>query len=762
MRTRPPGTLFRLILGLVAAIAATATLATPAQAAAPENGWTCRAQSLTVTALGESPLQELTNILAAGGEFQPCANTSNSPVGSALKPLTDALALLGVKVGVVQTDTAADTTKPTRDQLPTAHAKVGDVDVNLAGFEVVHVDAAESRVSAKCVSNAVALETSFDVGAIRVFGQAIDLDGPVTEISRGIAGLDIVVRITPGSETDDATFGRTKRALRIQVLQNLPIPGLPAVSLLDLGLGVSNVTVKGEPCKAAAPPTVGVPTNDGRTLTSIVDPPAGGTIQTCTFAVTASPAGGAAAKTVPGLYDPATKKCTAVLTPADFPAGSYTATATASTTDGGAATSAPSPPFALTAPTAAAPKVLTPAIDGRTVAATVTPADGTTIASCRFVITPAGGTPVAVAGTFADNRCTAPLPRASFPPGEYTIGASATGSNGEVGESTGTGRIAGPTVGTPIAIGPLVGAPVTPGPGATITTCTLTLTPAGGGAPQVVQGTYDAPTGGCAAIVPADRVPSGDYDVVVSATDSNGDTAVAGGRVTVGQFNFGNLPAPGPGTGTGTGTTGPATTSDVAQALLACEGGKVTLTDVTLSGSRVRLAGVAQKALAGREVLIRFAATGRRTSTVARVKVGTDGTFSTSVSAPAARLRTAKGKARYSATVSGSSSSALRVSRRMTFTSSRVSGGRIQVSGQVAAPRAKSGTTVTVTRRLTCSKYQTVVRTKVNSRGRFSASFKAPADGSAGLYRASTKVPSKTGGPARNSTFTVPRIVAGK
>lgn len=755
MRLRSSGTLFRLLLGVVAAIAAATTFSAPARAAAPETGWTCRAQSVTVTALGESPLQELTNVLAAGGEFQPCANTTNSPLASALKPLTDGLALLGVELGVTQADTAADTSKPTREQVPTAHAKVADVDIKLAGFELLHVDAAESRVSATCVSNEVALESSFDVGAVRIFGQAVDLDGPVTEVSRGIAGLNVIVRLTPGSETDDARFGRTRRALRIEVLTSLPIPGAPAVSLVDLGVGVSNVTAKGKPCEAAAAPTVGVPTNDGRTLTSIVEPPVGGTIQACSFAVT--PAGGTAV-TVPGIHDPATNRCTAVLTPDPFAAGSYTATATATTTAGGAATSAASPPFTLTAPTVAAPAVLAPSIAGRTVAATVTPAAGTTIASCRFVVTPPGGTAVAIAGTFADERCSAELPRASFPPGEYAIAVSATASNGEVGQSSGSGTIAGPAVGTPIAIGPLVGAPVTPGPGATITSCTVTLTPAGGGAPQAVAGTYDAATGGCAAIVPADRVPSGDYDVVVSATDSNGDTAVAGGRVTVGQFDFGTLPTP----GSGTGTAVPASTSDVAQALLVCEGGKVTLTDVTLSGSRVRITGVAQKALAGRQALIRFAATGRRTSTVARVKVGVDGTFATTVAAPAKRLRTAKGKARYSATVSGSSSRALRVARRMVFTTTRVSGGTIRVSGRVATPRAKSGTTVTVTRRLTCSKYRTVVRTKVNAKGRFSARFKAPADGSAGVYRASTKVPSKTGGAARNSTFTLPRVVAGK
>jgi hypothetical protein len=752
MRTRQSGPLLRLLIAVLAAGAATLALATPASAAAPENGWTCRGQSLTASIGGQSPLQGVTNLLAAGGEFEPCATNVNSPAASTLKPLTDALALLGVKVGVVQADTTADTTQPTRDQLPTAHAKVADVDVSLAGMQLVHVDTAESRVSAKCVGNTPEVSSTFDVGAVTILGQAIDLDDPVTQVSRGIAGLDIIIRVTPGGQTIDPTFGHTRRALRIEVIQT--VLGFQA-SLLDLGVGVSNVTVKGAPCAAAATPTVGIPTVDGRTLTSIVDPPAGTTISSCSFAVT--PTAGAA-QTVVGIYDPTSKACTAVLLPSAFPAGTYTSTATATTSAGGAGTSAASPPFVLAAPTATAPTVGAPGVSGRTVSSTVAAATGTTIAACRFVVTPAGASPVAVAGTFADGRCAADLPRASFPPGEYTITAAATSSDGQVGEATGPASIAGPTVGAPIAVGPLVGAPVTPGPGATVTSCTVTVTPAAGGAAQTLPGTYDQPTGGCAALLDAARFPSGDYDVVVEVVDSGGDKAAKAGRVTVGQFGVITVPP-----GSGAATPGPPSTADVAQALLACEAGrKVTLTDVRLSGSRVGLEGVAQKTLAGQTVLIRFTAKGRSAATVARVKVGKDGLFSTSATAPAKRFRTSKANGRYTASIAGSTSSATKLSRRMVFTTTRLDRTTIRVSGRVTAPLPRSGQVVTVTRRVTCSKYQTVVKTKTTRKGTFTATFKAPADGSAGVYRAGTKVPTRKGGPARVGTFTLPRIIAGR
>lgn len=738
----------RLLLLLIAGAAASVVLTAPASAAAPENGWTCRGQTVTVTGAGETPFQELTNLLAAGGEFQPCANVGTSPAGSALKPLTDALAVLGVKVGLGQADTAADTSKPTRDQTPTAHAKTTDVEIGLAGMQLLRLEAAESRVTARCVDAKAVFQTSSDVGDLTVFGQAVDLDGGARTLSQGIAGLETIVRLTPGARTDDPRFGTTVRALRIEVLQT--VLGFP-VSLLDLGVGVSNVTAKGDPCAAAVAPTVGTPTADGRTLSVAVTPPTGTTITRCAFAVT--PAGGAP-KTVEGLFDPATDRCTAVLVPSEFPAGGYTATGTATTSAGGVATGAASAPFTLTAPTAAAPAVLVPSLEVRTVAATVTPAANTTIASCRFVVTPPGGTPVAVAGTFADNRCSATLPRASFPPGSYTVAVSATASNGEVGESSGSGTIAGPVVEAPVAVGPLVGAQVRPGAGATVTGCTLAVRPAAGGPTKTIPGTYDAPTGGCAAILPPAEYPTGDYVVAVTVTDSAGDTATAESRVTVNQFV-----APGPTPG---GAAGPLTTADAGQALVACDGRKLALTDVVRSGSRVRVSGVAQKALAGQSVVVRFVAKGRSRSTVGRMKVAADGTWSGTVTAPPARFRTTKANGRYTASIGGSTTAATKLVRRMTITSVTRSGTTIRVSGRVAAPLPRTRQNVVLSRRTSCTAYRTVATVKASSTGRFTASFKAPADGSAGVYRASTKVPSKAGGAARNSTFTLPRIIAGK
>jgi hypothetical protein len=750
--TRRRSSLRPALLALLAAVLGAASLPGPAAAAAPEDGWTCRAQSLTVGIGGASPLQPLTNLLAAGGEFEPCQPHDNSPVASTLEPLTNALAALGVSVGVATTDTTADVSRPTRDQTPTAHAEVADVDVALAGVPIVHVEATEATVQGSCASGTPAFTSSSDVGGVTIFGQPVDLDTAVVELSRGIAGLDVLVRLTPASVTDDPTYGYTRRALRVEVLTRTF--GIEA-SVLDLGVGVANVTAKGTPCAAALPPTVAVPTVDGRTITSAVTPPAGTSISSCSFAVT--PAGGTAA-VVPGVFDATTGECTAVLAPSAYPAGGYTATATATTAEGGAATSAPSAPFTLAAPSAGAPTVAAPTIDGRTVSAAATPATGATIASCGFVLTPSGGSAVAVTGAFADGRCTAALPRAGFAPGTFAILATATDDAGEVGDATGTGTIAGPTVGAPLAVGPLVGAAVTPGSGATVASCTITATPVAGGVPRTVPGTYDAGTGACGAILPAGTFPDGEYNVTVTVTDSNGDSAASTGRVRVSQIAFGAVTPPAA-SGGGAPTARPATATDVGQALLFCEKRRLTLLDVAQTSTRVRLSGVAETALAGRTVTLRFAAKGRRTATVGRAKVAADGTFSASVPRPAARHRTTKASPRYTAVVGSASSSALKLVRRMVVTSVSRGSGTIRMTGRISAPLPRSRQLVTISRRTSCTKYQTVARVRATKTGRFTARFPAPSDGSAGLYRASTKVPSRVGGPASNGTYTLPRIV---
>ncbi|MEV4421031.1 Ig-like domain repeat protein [Patulibacter sp. NPDC049589] len=1101
MRTRSPGTLFRLLAVLFAATAAAMAFSGSASAAAPDNGWTCRAQSLRLELVGLSPLEPVTNLISAGADDQPCATQASSPLGGPLQSVLDILKPLGVNLGALATDTSIDATKRTRDQEPKAHAKVAGLDVSLLGIaSIVKVGAVESTATAKCVAGRPQYSSTFDVGDVFVFGNrvALDLTTPVTEIAGILGPLGPVVRLLPGAVSTDQ-YGHTRSALEVQVI------AAAGIKVLDISLGVSRVLATGTACDPAVAPTVDAPIVDGRTITAAATAPSGQTITACSFAVT--PAGGTA-KTLSGVYDADAKSCKATLARGDYPAGDYTATASATTSDTGTATSPPAP-FTLVAPAVGTPAALSgrdlsvpvtpgsgatvasceitvgpaggtttsvpatydattgrckatlpngafpageyevvtkvtdsagddatgkntittggpavgePALDGRKVTATVAPAGTTTIESCRFAVTPkAGGDTKTVAGTFAVGACTATLPRADFPAGEYVIVASAVDSGGDAAERAGAGVIAGPTVGdptltgrdlsvpvtpgsgetvtackvtvtpvgggtvtaldatydattkacvadlptdltpgaytvdtevtdsggetgtgtgqvtlhgptvgvpsidgrtvsasvapengatvatcefrltitggaaktvagviaggrcsaalpsgdfpageyaivveakdaagnattnsgtgriaadpvlgeatvgtptidvrdvsapvtvptgvtatgceisltpksggaaqtvtgtlaggrctatlppatfppgtydvvvtvtddggrkatgsgtvtvagpevgTPVGVGPVVVVPVKPGAGATVTSCTLTVAPAGGGAALPVSGTFDPLTSTCVATLPAGTYPSGQYDVTATITDSNGSKATGSGRVTIAQ------PAAAP--------TRVEAAAEVAQSLLACDGGKLAMIEARLVGGRVALSGVALKSLAGRTIGLRLSAKGISTRTVATTKVKADGTFATTAKAPAARLRKTTSRAKYYAVIDSTRSGSLRLTRRTIVTSVSLTPGRIKISGRVSSPLPKKGQAVVIGRRVSCTSYRTVARAKTDSRGRFSVSFAAPKDKAAGLYRAQTRAPSVRGGRPVNRTYTLPRIV---
>lgn len=492
--------------------------------------------------------------------------------------------------------------------------------------------------------------------------------------------------------------------------------------------------------------TVGAPAADGREVSAPVTVPAGATVDRCTIAVT--PKAGGTTSTFTGTF--ADGRCTTVLPKADYPpGGTYAVVVEAVDGVGRTAQGAGDVTIAIPAVT-----VGTPAIDGRNVSTPVTVPAGTTATGCELIVTPkGGGAAVTVAGTLKDGTCTATLPRGDFPPGEYDVVTKVTDGEGRTTQGSGPVTIAGPTVGVPVAIGPVVGVPVTPGAGATVTECSLQITPAAGGAPQTVPGTYDAASGTCSAVLPAGMFPSGDYDVTATVKDSNGDTASKGGRVTVGQF--GALPT------TTTTTTTVITEGDVAQSLLACEGGRIALIEARLTGSRVRVSGVALPSMAGRTVLIRLSVNRKGIRTVARTTVGKDGQFAVTTNAPSRADRRTTARAKYVAQVNSTRSGSLRLTRRTAITSVTTSGGRIRISGRLTAPYPKAGTRVTIGQRASCTSYRTVGRTTTKRNGTFSASF-AATKGAAGLYRVDSRVPSKAGAPARSRTYSLPRIVTAR
>jgi hypothetical protein len=199
-------------------------------------------------------------------------------------------------------------------------------------------------------------------------------------------------------------------------------------------------------------------------------------------------------------------------------------------------------------------------------------------------------------------------------------------------------------------------------------------------------------------------------------------------------------------------TTGP---TSVAQAALQCTTRRLVLTDVVSQNGRVVLTGAADKHYIGKTVRIFFP---HQRKYVASAKVRKDGTFRTTAALPARKLR-GTNLARYQARIGKERSLRLKLERRMAVRSVRVSGGNVRISGRVLRPLAAPARTITITRRVSCTKSAVVARVKPNSKGEFSVTVKAPPKTQAAVYRLSTRVRKTMKNPKTFPTFTLPRYV---
>ncbi len=188
---------------------------------------------------------------------------------------------------------------------------------------------------------------------------------------------------------------------------------------------------------------------------------------------------------------------------------------------------------------------------------------------------------------------------------------------------------------------------------------------------------------------------------------------------------------------------------------LACTKLDLYLVDVLPAGSKVAVTGAADLRLKGRRVDILL--DGRRVGTAV---VGSGGAFAATVRAP---LRVRRTTARYQARVGTTLSQNLKLERRMVAAKLTRRGATFTLTGQVTKPFAKRPATIAVQRYRSCRRKDSVAVRKAvrpTKSGRFTVTFPAPADTvRAVMYRAGTKVASRTGGPATRRTYTLPRAI---
>jgi len=142
----------------------------------------------------------------------------------------------------------------------------------------------------------------------------------------------------------------------------------------------------------------------------------------------------------------------------------------------------------------------------------------------------------------------------------------------------------------------------------------------------------------------------------------------------------------------------------------------VVITSVVRTGSATRIRGTARLRFAGERVSIQYQPTGKRV--IAKPRISADGSFSVTVRRPSSPDYTSN-KARYRATVGTSTSSWIKLTRRMGASSVRYDGeGRLQIDGSVSLPHP-TGQPLRVERSDACGKYRQIGWLPVDSDGNY-------------------------------------------
>jgi hypothetical protein len=186
---------------------------------------------------------------------------------------------------------------------------------------------------------------------------------------------------------------------------------------------------------------------------------------------------------------------------------------------------------------------------------------------------------------------------------------------------------------------------------------------------------------------------------------------------------------------------------------LQCSGKAIVLITVRQVGHTVFLSGAALSKYAGQKVMITLSGVSKK---LAKGKGGTaivaaNGTFEAKLVAPTGA---GAGLTRYTATVAGSSSLALKLSRALKITGDTPVAGGARVSFQVTGALGKGKHQVTITHQPSCSKTVTYKKVALPNSGRFTLVLPASTTaGEVSYYRAQTHI-------AHGNTFSLPVPVA--
>ncbi len=206
-----------------------------------------------------------------------------------------------------------------------------------------------------------------------------------------------------------------------------------------------------------------------------------------------------------------------------------------------------------------------------------------------------------------------------------------------------------------------------------------------------------------------------------------------------------------------TATSAPPPPAQVDPVPTACFPKGVTITDLAIAGSKVKLTGFARLQYAGQPVEIYYRASSKKA--VAKSVVGADGSFTASFKAPAKKLRASK-KSAYNVKVGSVITAWTQLTRRMATTTATHAGGRLSVKGAVTKPLFPKGS-VTINARTGCAGAWTKLGTaKISSSGKFSFNLNYTPVTGVVFVKADAIVGSKPKNPKKikTSSFVIPVI----
>jgi NHL repeat len=189
----------------------------------------------------------------------------------------------------------------------------------------------------------------------------------------------------------------------------------------------------------------------------------------------------------------------------------------------------------------------------------------------------------------------------------------------------------------------------------------------------------------------------------------------------------------------------------VEEVVLVCTRQPLVLSDVLVDGSRVLLAGSADRSLHGRTVKIVFAGH----HVVATARVGSNGLFSTTAPLPAADIRETN-LARYQAVYGRMRSLDLKLTRRLQLQPPRVSGRTVTLVGEVVPPLTGPIATIAVQQELKCGRNRVVGYAEPGTSGRFRITLTVPRSARAGIYRLTSTVLGAAGSTTGFATYSLP------